>query len=352
MTVNEPHDTATAATPTTRTAPAARIPAEFAGTFLICFAIYAIGSFGTAILGLNMAFFAVATAVVYTAVTAMLDRVCAGHFNPAVTIAAMLTSRVGIPEGIASIIAQVAGAALAGGVLTRLLPTSDSVTLKTWITPAVNGFDDGSAIYAYYLSNVDGISFGIVAAIVVETIAAAVIVGMFMSSTTIDGRPTARYAAAMGAAYGLGAAVCYPVTNAALNPARATGIALFAQGKDLNVEPLSQLWVFWVCPVLAAAVVALVMIVAQMAADTARARRDARIAAMTAGIDAEGSDETGVVLSDTVDDAAGYADASTVGTAEASVEGSASNGSAHEDAQVGGEQSQSQSDADDGVERD
>ena len=347
MTVIEQHDTTTT-TPATRTPPAARVLAEFAGTFIICLAIYATGSFGTAILGLNMAFFVLATAVAYMAVTAMLDKVCAGHFNPAVTVAAMLVSRIGILEGIASIIAQVAGAALAGGILTRLLPTSDSVSVKTWITPAVNGFDDGSAIYAYYLSNISGISFGIVAAIVVETVAAAVIVGMFMSSTTADGRPTARYAAAMGAAYGLGAAVCYPITNAALNPARATGIALFARNQGLNVEPISQLWVFWVCPLLAAAVIALVMIVAQMASGAAQARRDARDAATVFPAAGEPSETVETVETES---GAGYEAAPTAETAEASAS-SSQTGSAQEDAQVGDEQSQPESDADEGVERD
>ena len=68
----------------------------------------------------------------------------------------------------------------------------------------------------------------------------------------------------MGIAYGLGAAVAYPLTGAGLNPARSTGIAVFAQNQGLSQQPLQQLWVFWICPILAAAVVALVIIMAQM----------------------------------------------------------------------------------------
>ena len=55
-----------------------------------------------------------------------------------------------------------------------------------------------------------------------------------------------------------------PVTGAGLNPARSTGIALAAMNEGLTQNPLQQLWVFWISPVLAAAVVALVMIIAQM----------------------------------------------------------------------------------------
>ena len=54
------------------------------------------------------------------------------------------------------------------------------------------------------------------------------------------------------------------MTGAALNPARATGIAIFTQNQGLNEEPLQQLWVFWICPVLAAAVVALIVIISGM----------------------------------------------------------------------------------------
>ena len=55
--------------------------------------------------------------------------------------------------------------------------------------------------------------------------------------------------------------MAFPVTAASLNPARSTGIALFAYNQGLAQNPLSQLWLFWVCPVLAAAVVALAMMV-------------------------------------------------------------------------------------------
>ena len=66
-------------------------------------------------------------------------------------------------------------------------------------------------------------------------------------------------------AFGLGVAMTYTVTGAALNPARATGIALFGQNQGLSTQPLQQLWIFWLAPVLAAAIVALVMIIADMA---------------------------------------------------------------------------------------
>lgn len=254
--------------------------AEFAGSFLICLSIYLICSFGTSIYNVNMAFIALGIGVTYAAVTMLLSNITAGQFNPAVTIAAMLTSKTRLLDGVLYIVAQLIGAIGAGAVVRFLMPTSEQITRKVWLTPAINGFENGSV--AYQTVNQVGISFGIVLAIVVEVIAAVLIVGMAMRSMDDDGQASHDYALAMGAAYGIGAAITYPVTGAALNPARATGIAVFAQGQGLNVEPLGQLWVFWVCPILGAAVVSLVMIIAQMAQDT-HVRKPAQVAVAALG---------------------------------------------------------------------
>uniref|UniRef100_UPI0040260329 aquaporin n=1 Tax=Bifidobacterium adolescentis TaxID=1680 RepID=UPI0040260329 len=94
--------------------------------------------------------------------------------------------------------------------------------------------------------------------------AGIIIVATALNTTCESGMTNTSHAIAMGLAYGVGAAISYPVTGAALNPARATGIAIFAQNQGLSQEPLQQLWVFWICPILAAAIVSLVAIVASM----------------------------------------------------------------------------------------
>ncbi|KAB8289369.1 glycerol transporter [Bifidobacterium ramosum] len=307
----------------------ARVLAELAGSFLICVSIYAMCAFGSSIYGANMAFVAVGTALVYAVVTAMLGGISGGQFNPAVTVASMLASKTRVIDGVAYIVAQVIGALAAAGVVRALMPTSDSIAVKVWLTPAVNGYDNGSVAYATI--NSVGISFGIVMAIVVEVVAGIIIVGTAMHATDEQGRPAADYALLMGAAYGVGAAITYPVTGAALNPARATGIAVFAQGQGLNTEPLGQLWVFWVCPVLAAAVVSLVLIVAQMAKDAVAKKRAANNALPA---DAEqGVDDVveQVPVEPETSDATGSVEA--------------------EDAEVDDQQSDAQRDADEGVER-
>lgn len=231
-----------------------RIGAELLGTFIACFAIYVFCTFGSIVFSLNLAYIAIGTGLVYMAVTLFLGKISGGQFNPAITVAAMLTGKTKVLDGILYIIFQVVGAGLAGLLIKSLLPVSSTITAKQWLTTAVNGFDKGSI--AYTTLQQYGLNFSVSQAAAVEIVAALVIIAVAM---TQYGKKN--YAAYMGVAYAFGAAIAFPVTGAALNPARATGIALFAYNQDLTQNPLTQLWLFWVCPVLAAAVVALAMMV-------------------------------------------------------------------------------------------
>ena len=285
---------------------ALRVCAELAGSFLLCFAIYAFSTWGSAVYGINIVFFALATGLAYAAVTAIFSRVSGGQLNPAITVASVLVSKTKILDGILYVIAQVIGAIAAGFAVVKLLPTSEQVAAKVWLTPAVNGFENGSVSYS--LLTQYGITFSITLAIVVEVVASLIVVAT---------------------------AISYPVTGAGLNPARSTGIALAAMNEGLTQNPLQQLWVFWISPVLAAAVVALVMIIAQMmttpkvpaAADLPQTDADAN--------------------ADTLDDGEFFDQA-------ASSDGDSAEKDVAEEskeAEVGNQQADSQGDADEGVER-
>ena len=253
---------------------AVRVGAELAGSFIVFFAIYSFTTFGTALFGINMAFIALATGIAYAAVTLVFSKVSGGQLNPAITLAAILTGKTKVLDGILYIIAQVLGGIAAGALIVRILPTTETLTAKIWLTDAVNGFGNGS-VSASTLSSVSA-SFDITLAVVVEIIASIVVIAAAMA--TMNKETTAvSHAAAIGFAYGLGAAMTYPVTGAGMNPARSTGIALFARNASLSQNPLQQLWVFWICPVLAAAVVALIVIVSGMVS-TKKNTPDAEVA--------------------------------------------------------------------------
>lgn len=272
-----------------------RVGAELLGSFLVCFVIYMAYTLPTALYSPNLAFIAIATGLAYAIVTFIFGRISGGQFNPAVTIAAMLTSKTQLVDGLLYIIAQVLGGIAAGAVFKSVLPVAQSLPIKLWLTYAANGFESGS-VSSTALKGA-GASFSITLAILVEVVAGILIVAAAMSTLGKDGNATSRQPWAMGLAYGAGAAFTYPVTGAALNPARATGVAIVAQNQGLTQEPLQQLWVFWIVPVLAAALVALILVAQELFAKTATPAAVAEPEAVEVDADAA-ADENSVEQSD------------------------------------------------------
>ena len=70
-----------------------RIGAELLGTFIVCFAVYVLCTFGSIVFSLNLAYIAIGTGLAYMAATLFLGRISGGQFNPAITVAAMLPVR-------------------------------------------------------------------------------------------------------------------------------------------------------------------------------------------------------------------------------------------------------------------
>lgn len=307
-----------------------RVGGELVGSFLICLSIYLFSTIGLTLYGPYLSFVALATGLIYAGVTMMLAKVCQAQFNPAITVASMLVSKTRVLDGILFILAQVLGALAAGALVMRvILPTSDAVTVAQWMSYVNNGFDDGS--FSYGQLSQAGVSFGIAAAIVVEVVAGMIIAGTAMRMTDAQGVPRQGYGLAMGVAYGACAAVAAPVTGAALNPARSTGIAVFSSFEELTQNPLDQLWVFWICPVLAAALVALPMIVVQMM----RGSQTSRIE---------------IVDADAQDDAETEPEVEPEVAADSAADDMPESADEHADAEVGGQQANAQGDADEGVE--
>ena len=243
-----------------------RAAAELVGTFLICAAIYLSYIFGQMTMGQPSVVLPVlGTALTYLVVTAMLGGVSGGHFNPAVTVAAMFTSQISMVDGLIYIVAQVIGAIGAGAIAVAFVPVSKSVPEAKWLILSVNGFSGGSPAAVSLAPR--HITFGAPMAIIVELIGCIIVVATAITTLRSDGRARRNHALYTGLAYGVGVLVTYPITCSGLNPARSTGIAIFAQSKHMAVSPISQLWLFWICPLLAASLVALVIIVTSIITD-------------------------------------------------------------------------------------
>jgi aquaporin Z len=209
-----------------------RSTAEFVGTFWLV-----LGGCGSAVLGsvfpgLSVGFVGIALAfglTVYTMATA-LGPISGAHFNPAVSVGLWAGGRFPGREVPAYAAAQVAGAIVAGAVLYAIASGSP-------------GFDP----YAGFASNGYGAhspgGYALPAAGLCEMVLTAGFLLVIMGATD-PARSSAGFAPlAIGLALALIHLVSIPVTNTSVNPARSTGVAVYAGGWAIR-----QLWLFWVAP--------------------------------------------------------------------------------------------------------
>ena len=244
----------------------ARVGAEMLGTFALVLtilgsALYAqltsIGLFGVA----------VATALVLAGLIAAFGHVSGGHFNPAVSLGAALAGRVSFLDMLLYWLAQLVGALLAALVLVVAIPKGLATAItgnpdagtSDFFASVANGWGEQSPLFKQTESyttqaGIDAITFDLRTALILEVVATAIFVAVILGVT---GRKAAATTApfAIGGTLGAMIMVTGLLTNAGLNPARSTAAAVFAGG-----DALGQLWLFWVAPLVGAAIVGLVVL--------------------------------------------------------------------------------------------
>ncbi len=233
----------------------AKVGAEATGTFLLVLMgvgaalLSPFGNNGSLTVGLSFGVAVIIGAIVFGAVSG-------GHFNPAVTVGAWLAGRIPSRDVAPYILAQLLGAAAAGGALVVFVNGNPGLAAaistdggsQGVMRGVSNGFGEHSpSFFPGY--GVGGFSLGV--ALMVEAIATAALVAVILSATSRRA-PKGVAPFAIGLSLAILVVWAIPFTNAALNPARAFGTALFGQD-----WALSQLWVFVVGPVLGAAIVGL-----------------------------------------------------------------------------------------------
>ncbi|RGP38229.1 aquaporin Z [Pseudotabrizicola alkalilacus] len=218
-----------------------RLSAELIGTFWLVLggcgsAVLAAGfpDVGIGLLGVSLAFGLTVLTMAYA-----VGGISGGHFNPAVSLGLAIAGRFEMKHLPAYWAAQVAGAVLAALVLYVIVSGKGDFA-------GVGGF----ASNGYGAASPGG--FSLTAALVTEVVMTAIFLIIILGAT-------ARGAAAGFAplAIGLGLTLIHlvsiPVTNTSVNPARSTGVALFADG-----PALAQLWLFWLAPLAGAAIGAMI----------------------------------------------------------------------------------------------
>jgi aquaporin Z len=213
-----------------------KLAAEFIGTFWLVF-----GGCGSAVLAaafpeLGIGFAGVALAFGLTVLTMAyaVGGISGGHFNPAVTLGLAIAGRSAWKEVVPYWIAQVVGAVVAAAALYAIASGQAGWSPGGF---ASNGFGDLSPG-----------GYSMQAALLIEVILTAGFLVVILGSTA-KAAPSGFAPISIGLALTLIHLISIPVTNTSVNPARSTGVALFAE-----TGATGQLWLFWVAPLIGAAV--------------------------------------------------------------------------------------------------
>ena len=214
-----------------------RLAAEFFGTMWLV-----LGGCGSAVLaaafpGLGIGFAGVSLAFGLTVLTMAyaIGHVSGCHLNPAVSLGLVVGGRFKAKDLLPYVAAQIAGAIVAAGVLYLIASGKAGFDLRGGL--ASNGYGEHSPG-----------GYSLTAALVCEFVMTFFFL-MIILGATDERAPSGFAPIAIGLALTLIHLISIPVTNTSVNPARSTGPALIVGG-----WALSQLWLFWIAPLLGAAV--------------------------------------------------------------------------------------------------
>ena len=218
-----------------------RALAEFVGTFWLVF-----GGCGSAVLaagfpGLGIGFAGVALAFGLTVLTMAyaIGHISGCHLNPAVTVGLVVGRRFPASELLPYVVVQVAGAIVASLALYFIASGSAGFSLADGF--ASNGYGAHSPGH-----------YSLAACLLAEVVLTFMFLFVILGAT--DPRAPKGFAPiAIGLCLTLIHLIGIPVTNLSVNPARSTGPAVIVGGWAIQ-----QLWLFWVAPIVGAALAGLV----------------------------------------------------------------------------------------------
>jgi aquaporin Z len=215
----------------------AKLGAEFLGTFWLvlggCGSAVLAAAFpavGIGLLGVSLAFGLTVVTGAYA-----LGPISGGHFNPAVSVGLWAGGRFPAALLLPYSVVQVLGGIAAAGVLYFIASGRADFSLA-----------GGFASNGYGVHSPGGYSLaaGLVCEVVMTFMFLLVILG-----ATHKRAPVGFAGLAIGLMLTLIHLISIPVTNTSVNPARSTGPAIFVGG-----WALAQLWLFWLAPIVGAAI--------------------------------------------------------------------------------------------------
>ncbi|OYR28164.1 aquaporin Z [Brucella pseudogrignonensis] len=217
-----------------------KLSAEFFGTFWLVFGGCGSAIFAAAYPELGIGFAGVALAFGLTVLTMAyaVGGISGGHFNPAVSLGLLVAGRFPAKDLIPYWIAQVLGGIAAAAILYLIATGKSGFTAAGF---ASNGYGELSPG-----------GYSLTSALLVEIVLTAFFLIVILGSTS-SSAPAGLAPIAIGLALTLIHLISIPVTNTSVNPARSAAAALFAE-----TSALGQLWLFWVAPLVGAAIGAII----------------------------------------------------------------------------------------------
>ena len=214
-----------------------KLAAEFIGTFWLV-----LGGCGSAVLaaafpdvGIGLAGVSLAFGLTVLTMAFAIGHISGCHLNPAVTVGLWAGGRHPTGEVLPYIVAQVIGGFVGALVLYSIASGKAGFDLAGGL--ASNGYGEHSPG-----------GYSLAAGFTTEVVMTMMFLLIILGAT--DRRAPAGFAPiAIGLGLTLIHLISIPVTNTSVNPARSTGPALIVQD-----WALSQLWLFWVAPIIGALV--------------------------------------------------------------------------------------------------
>lgn len=212
--------------------------AELIGTFSLvlvgCGSAVIAGEY-IGFLGISFAFGLTVLVMVYA-----IGSISGCHINPAITLAMLVAGKIKSKDAMAYIIVQCIGGIIAAGVLFVIALGQADYSLT------VNGLGQNG----YGTLSPGG--YSLVACFIAEIVLTGLFLFVIFGSTSKDA-PKGFAGVSIGFSLVLIHLVGIPITGTSVNPARSLGSALFVGG-----EAISQLWLFWVAPVIGGILAAIV----------------------------------------------------------------------------------------------
>jgi len=183
--------------------------------------------FGLGFLGVALAFGLTLLTMAYA-----IGHISGCHINPAVSFGLWASGRFPGSKLVPYIVAQVLGAIIAGGFIYLVASGREGFSLTGSNPLATNGWGAHSPG-----------GYGFLAALVIEVVLSFFFLLVILGAT--DRLAPGGFAGVpIGLSLTLIHLISIPVTNTSVNPARSTGVAVWA-----GAEAMGQLWLFWLAPI-------------------------------------------------------------------------------------------------------